>query len=92
MKRFIYLLAVIVSMAAVWAQESGVSVVDFTQGAGTWHRRVWKNGGKEFELSELSAVDSSSIKRLLHQALTNKINDREIFMKGIDYSYYYEEN
>jgi len=23
--------------------------------------------------------------------LTNKINDREIFMKGIDYSYYYEE-
>ena len=29
-------------------------LVDFTQGAGTWHRRVWKNGGKEFELSELS--------------------------------------
>ena len=24
--------------------------------------------------------------------LTDKINDREIFMKGIDYSYYYEEN
>jgi cell filamentation protein len=24
--------------------------------------------------------------------LTNKINDREMFMKGIDYSYYYEEN
>jgi len=23
--------------------------------------------------------------------LTDKINDREIFMKGIDYSYYYEE-
>ena len=41
---------------------------------------------------ELSTVDSTSIKRLLHQALTDKINDREIFMKGIDYSYYYEEN
>jgi len=23
--------------------------------------------------------------------LTDKINDREMFMKGIDYSYYYEE-
>lgn len=31
------------------------------------------------------------IKNLLFSALTNKINDREIFMKGIDYSYYYEE-
>jgi len=28
----------------------------------------------------------------LEEALTNKINDREMFMKGIDYSYYYEEN
>lgn len=31
------------------------------------------------------------IKKLLTNALTDKINDREIFMKGIDYSYYYEE-
>jgi len=29
---------------------------------------------------------------LLKNALTDKINDREMFMKGIDYSYYYEEN
>jgi cell filamentation protein len=29
---------------------------------------------------------------LIKNALTNKINDREMFMKGIDYSYYYEEN
>ncbi|HNI12394.1 MAG TPA: cell filamentation protein Fic, partial [bacterium] len=28
----------------------------------------------------------------LKKALTTKINDREMFMKGIDYSYYYEEN
>ena len=53
MKRLIYLLAVIVTMAAVWAQEGGVSVVDFTKGAGTWQRRVWKNGGKEFDMSAL---------------------------------------
>ena len=29
---------------------------------------------------------------LLKVALTDKINDREMFMKGIDYSYYYEED
>lgn len=38
-----------------------------------------------------SVVDSSHIKALLKGALTDKINDREMFMKGIDYSYYYEE-
>jgi len=38
-----------------------------------------------------SAVDSTHIKTLLEGALTDKINDREMFMKGIDYSYYYEE-
>jgi len=29
---------------------------------------------------------------LLKNALTDEIDSREIFMKGIDYSYYYEEN
>ncbi len=38
-----------------------------------------------------SVVDPAPIKALLQSALTNKINDRETFMKGIDYSYYYEE-
>ena len=38
-----------------------------------------------------SVVDSTHIKALLSGALTDKINDRETFMKGIDYSYYYEE-
>ena len=38
-----------------------------------------------------SVVDSASIKALLGSALTEKIDDRETFMKGIDYSYYYEE-
>ena len=38
-----------------------------------------------------SVADSSDIKRLLLFALTDKINDRETFMKGIDYSYYYEQ-
>ena len=38
-----------------------------------------------------SVADSSDIKRLLQSALTDKINDRETFMKAIDYSYYYEQ-
>ena len=40
----------------------------------------------------LSTTKSNVLKVLLKNALTNKINDREMFMKGIDYSYYYEEN
>ncbi len=40
----------------------------------------------------LSPTKSSVLKTLLEKALTNKISDREMFMKGIDYSYYYEEN
>ena len=39
-----------------------------------------------------SVTDSEMLKFLLRSALTDKIADREIFMKGIDYSYYYEEN
>lgn len=38
-----------------------------------------------------SPTDPTAIKKLVEYALTNKINDREMFMKGIDYSYYYEE-
>jgi cell filamentation protein len=38
-----------------------------------------------------SPSDGTNIKQLIKNALTDKINDREIFMKGIDYSYYYEE-
>ena len=40
----------------------------------------------------LSPSKSHTLKILLNNALTTKINDREMFMKGIDYSYYYEEN
>ncbi len=39
-----------------------------------------------------SPINSNPLKNLLKNALTDKINDRETFMKGIDYSYYYEEN
>ena len=39
----------------------------------------------------LSPTNSGVIRSLLHDALTDRINDREMFMSGIDYSYYYEE-
>ena len=40
---------------------------------------------------EKSVANPSKIKALLQAALTDKINDREVFMKGVDYSYYYEQ-
>ncbi len=39
----------------------------------------------------ISVGDDSGIRRLLKEALTDKIDSREMFMKGIDYSYYYEQ-
>lgn len=38
-----------------------------------------------------SVADSTRIKNLLQSALTDDITSRELFMKGIDYSYYYEQ-
>ena len=39
---------------------------------------------------ERSPIRDIEIKHLLKNALTADINDRELFMKGIDQSYYYE--
>ena len=52
----------------------------------------WQLINKKDYLSamEKSPSDSAPIKELVKSALTDKIDDREIFMKGIDYSYYYE--
>lgn len=38
-----------------------------------------------------SVADSGRIRLLLQNALTDRINDSELFLKGIDYSYYYEQ-
>ena len=38
-----------------------------------------------------SPADSSNLKSLIKNALTDEINSRETYMRGIDYSYYYEE-
>ena len=39
---------------------------------------------------ERSPIKDIEIKHLLYVALTDKTDDREVYMKGIDYSYYYE--
>jgi cell filamentation protein len=43
------------------------------------------------EAMRQSTTDASAIKALFQGAMTDRIDDREIFMKGIDYSYYYEQ-
>ena len=43
------------------------------------------------EAMRRSTTDSSNIRALLKGAMTDRIDDRDIFMKGIDYSYYYEQ-
>ena len=54
----------------------------------------WSKVDKKSYLEAMrqSVADSSELKALLKPALTEKINDREMFMKGIDYSYYYESD
>ena len=49
------------------------------------------NKNDYLQTMQQSVADSTNIKDLLKAALTDKINDRETFMKGIDYSYYYEQ-
>ena len=54
----------------------------------------WSKIGKAEYMNAMvkSPVNSSALKKLLKNALTTEIDSREMFMKGIDYSYYYEEN
>ena len=52
----------------------------------------WSQGDKEQDLSamERSPVNDLEIKAVLSKALTSDINNRELFMKGLDHSYYFE--
>ncbi len=54
----------------------------------------WSKIGKAEYMNAMvkSPVSSGALKKLLKNALTPEIDSREMFMKGIDYSYYYEEN
>ena len=52
----------------------------------------WSRVDKEDYLlaMERSPIRDIEIKHVLHAALTDQVNSREMFMKGIDHSYYYE--
>jgi len=52
----------------------------------------WSKVDKEDYLlaMERSPIKDVEIKVLLKAALTDEINSREVYMKGIDHSYYYE--
>ena len=54
----------------------------------------WSKIDKKAYLTAMkqSTTDARHIKSLLQGAMTDRIDDREIFMKGIDYSYYYEQS
>jgi cell filamentation protein len=53
----------------------------------------WATIGKSdyFEAMIRSHVKNTELTELLRSSLTEKIDDREVFMKGIEQSYYYEE-
>ena len=52
----------------------------------------WSKVDKEDYLlaMERSPIKDIEIKHILKAALTDDIDSREVYMKGIDYSYYYE--
>jgi cell filamentation protein len=54
----------------------------------------WSKIGKNDYMNAMikSSTNSTTLKNLLKNALTDEIHSREMFLKGIDYSYYYEEN
>ncbi len=54
----------------------------------------WSKVNKDAYLEAMrkSVADSTVLKALLEPALTRKINDRDMFMKGIDSSFYYYES
>ena len=53
---------------------------------GDWN---WIDKNDYLNAMQNSFIDNADIKRLIQAALTDKINDRETFIKGIDYPYYY---
>lgn len=53
----------------------------------------WSRIGKKEYMNAMvqSAVDARPLKKLMKNALTDEIDSREMYIKGIDHSYYYEE-
>lgn len=62
----------------------------FTNGENTIDGKSKAKAYALFESSLLDSIEVGTLNELQKDALTDKVDDREIFMKGIDYSYYYE--
>lgn len=71
--------------------ESGILDSMFKTALGLCGDWSMVNKNKYLEAMTVSFVNDNSLRELLKPTLTDKVNDREMFMKGIDYSYYYEE-
>lgn len=73
-----------------WAQYAHLARFDAENGIG--QVVDWRKVDKEDYLlaMERSPIKDVEIKVLLKAALTDDVNSREVFMKGIDHSYYYE--
>lgn len=58
-----------------------------------WQVIDWSQVDKEDYLlaMERSPIRDTEIKHVLRQALTNQVNDRELYVKGIAHSYSYED-
>lgn len=54
-------------------------------------RNYWKYLKAKLKKEKNELVSATTQLKLIKNALTTEINSREMFMKGIDYSYYYEE-
>ena len=67
------------------------TVDDEIDNIGKWKKYENRLSKTDYLLAmERSPIKDVEIKELLKQSLTNKVEDREVYMKGIDNSYMYE--
>ena len=72
-------------------QKEGEELLDYYHGKMNFARELTKDADVyKRQAMERSPIKDIEIKHILKNALTDNINDREIYMKGIDHSYYYE--
>lgn len=74
-----------------WFSALDIIAVLTDQNDYTKTRNYWKYLKAKLKKENSEVVSATTQLKLIKNALTTEINSREMFMKGIDYSYYYEE-
>ncbi len=74
-----------------WFSALDIIAVLTDQNDYTKTRNYWKYLKAKLKKEKNELVSATTQLKLIKNALTTEINSREMFMKGIDYSYYYEE-